>query len=220
VNRKVCDVIIDGGSIENFVSRSVISKLGLKAEKHLSPYRIGWIKKGSETKVTHTCRFSFSIGKNYLDEVECDVVEMGACHIILGRPWQSDADAVHNGRANTYTFMRGRKKITLLPLGAEDTPKVPKTEKKTFLLTSNRDFGIETEETGEIHVLVVHGVVQVEPVTILKKIQPILKEFREIIPDELPHGLPPMRDIQHHIYLVPGSSLSNLPHYRMMLKEN
>ena len=31
------------------------------------PYRIGWIKKGFETKVTHTCRFSFCIGKNYLD---------------------------------------------------------------------------------------------------------------------------------------------------------
>ncbi len=186
----------------------MISKLGLKAEKHPSPYRIGWIKKGSETKVTHTCHFSFSIGKNY------------ACHIILGRPWQSDVDAVHNGQANTYTIMRGRKKITLLPLRAEDTPKVSKTEKKTFLLTGNRDFRTEAKETGEIHVLVVHGVVQAEPVTILKKIQLILEEFREIIPDELPHGLPPMRDIQHHIYLVPGSNLPNLPHYRMILKEN
>jgi hypothetical protein len=63
-------------------------------------------------------------------------------------------------------------------------------------------------------------VVQAEPIAILKQLQTMLEEFREIIPDELPHGLPPMRDIQHCINLVLGSSLPNLPHYRMSLKEN
>jgi hypothetical protein len=86
VNKKVSDVIIDSGNSENIISKNMVAKLGLKTERHLSPYKIGWIKQGAEARVTEICRIQFSIRKNYLDNVTCDIVEMDACHIILGRP--------------------------------------------------------------------------------------------------------------------------------------
>lgn len=93
-------------------------------------------------------------------------------------------------------------------------------EGKSFLLSGNKDFGVKLEETREIHVLVMQGIVQADSVAIPEKLRPMLNEFKEITPEKLPPGLPPMRDIQHHINLVSRSSLPNLPHYRMSPKES
>ena len=45
-----------------------------------------------------------SIGKHYRDDVICDVVDMDASHVLLGRPWLFDVAVTYRGLDNVYVF--------------------------------------------------------------------------------------------------------------------
>ena len=99
ISGKLFELILDSGSCENIISREVVKLLGLPVEKHPNPYTIGWIKATEKIEVKERCKVPFSIGK-YQDEVYCDVVDMDACQLLFGRPWQYDLDAQHAGKEN------------------------------------------------------------------------------------------------------------------------
>jgi hypothetical protein len=115
INNKVCSMIIDGGSCTNVASTTLVEKLNFPTLKHPMPYKLKWLNDCGEIKVTKQVLISFSIGK-YKDEVLCDVVPMHAGHILLGRPWQFDRKAIHDGFKNRYSFVKDSRTVTLIPL--------------------------------------------------------------------------------------------------------
>jgi hypothetical protein len=114
INNKVCSMIIDGGSCTNMASAILVEKLSLPTLKHPKPYKLQWLNDSGEVKVNMQVLVSFSIGR-YKDEVLCDVVPMHAGHILLGRPWQFDRKAIHDGFKNRHSFVKGNRTITLIP---------------------------------------------------------------------------------------------------------
>ena len=53
-----------------------------------------------------------------------------------------------------------------------------------------------------------------------KEVASLLSEIHDVFLEDLPDYLPPMRNIQHAIDLVPGSTLPNLPHYMLNPNEH
>lgn len=52
------------------------------------------------------------------------------------------------------------------------------------------------------------------PLSLLSVVLDLLQDFEDVFPNEVPAGLPPIRGIEHQIYLVRGASLPNRPTYR------
>ena len=105
----------------------------------------------------------FSIGK-YRDEVYCDIVDMDACHLLFGRPWQYDVDAQHAGKDNQYRLEKDGIRYALLPLKLLSRPKGFKPEGRSFLTITQSDKEMEEviKESREVHALVVKHVMKVE----------------------------------------------------------
>ncbi|GJZ12883.1 hypothetical protein Tco_0548113 [Tanacetum coccineum] len=126
-------------------------------------------------------------------------------------PWQFDLRTKHDGFKNTYTFQKDR--VTII-LGPSDLRKEAKNQ---FL--SRVEFMAEIPKTVDVFALVVMESNQDE-FTIPQQVIPILEEFADVVPEELPSGLPPVRDIQHCIEFIPGASIPHKVAYRMNPREH
>ncbi|GJR36690.1 hypothetical protein Tco_1212374, partial [Tanacetum coccineum] len=208
---KVCDMIIDGGSCENVVSTYMVEKLGMKTEDHPELYQLTWLKKGNTVKVSKRCLVQFSISKNYKDKVWCEVIPMDAAHILLGRPRQFDRKTKHDGFH--YSFKKDGVNITLVPFNSRQIQAegsnlfMKKTDFEGLLKTSPYVFTLVVVEENAI--------ISEAPL----QVQPLLKEFADVITDDIPPRLLTMRDIQHCIDFIPCSAIPNRPAYQMNLKE-
>ncbi|KAK1670589.1 hypothetical protein QYE76_058748 [Lolium multiflorum] len=250
INGKSIKVIIDGGSCHNLASTELCTKLNLPLRKHPHPYHVQWLSDNKNVKIQHTVTISFKIGA-YEDTVECDVVPMTVCHMLLGRPWQYDKKANHDGYTNAYSFKADGKSFILRPMTPSqviaDNAKALARAKEAHIPSEMRGERVihqkESErhkpytsemksvliatksEMREVHhnpstklhyVLICKGPPSETNnlTTLPSSLLSLLKEFQDVFPDELPHGLPPLRGIEHRIDLIPGAPLPNRATYR------
>ena len=193
---------------------------------------------------------------------------MEATNILLGRPWQFDRRATHNGYTNKYTVPYKGKLVALVPLTpsqvledqrflqnemerraqekgntmseeiknnesgvVSETQRVEKQErnkqlskgeerkeskkKKNFL----RQHDIKkTFLAGEPMILLMYKettlFANAQGEKLPSAIVSLLQEFEDVVVDEMPPELPPIRGIEHQIDFVPGATLPNHPAYR------
>jgi len=136
---------------------------------------------------------------------------MNAGHVILGRPWLFDMDVTLWRKSNICTFNHEGQLIKLIP----SQPKSKQSEKKSvetkkeknLNLISPKEIKREAINGKQILVLVAREVAKESNKMILPAVAPIITDFTDVFPKDLPDQLPPMRNIQHAIDLVTGATL-------------
>jgi hypothetical protein len=166
---------------------------------------------------------------SYHDYADCDVVPMEACSLLLGRPWQYDTDSLHHGRTNHYSLMFKGKKIIPHPMSPEQIVKVdiarakqqqqqPHIQNKIklkapILLATKSDFDDVRDDNLPCYALVcshmLFSLVDAPSLDIPPAVTKLLQDYADVFLKELPPGLPPIRDIEHQIDLIPGTQLPN-----------
>jgi hypothetical protein len=132
-----------------------------------------------------------------------------------------DINVIHDGKMNTYTLEKnGRTHMLLLIKDKEVKPEV----NNRILLMSGKELLAEVKKKEDPQFFVVR-----KPRVVLtstrvddlpEEIQELLEVFADIVVDELPHSLPPMRSVSHHIDLIQGASFPNKAVYRLMPQEH
>jgi hypothetical protein len=109
----------------------------------------------------------------------------------------------------------------LLPIKEKEVK--PKT-RNTILLMSEKELLVEVKKKEYPQFFVIRKprvvLISTRVDDLPEEIQELLEEFADIVVDELPHSLPLMRSVSHHIDLIPGASLLNKAAYRLTSQEN
>ncbi|XP_026460050.1 uncharacterized protein LOC113360806 [Papaver somniferum] len=135
IDDKLYSMLIDSGIPENYVDAKLVEKLRLPVTLRPNPSCVGWINSSSTQKITHQClvRFSFP---GYVDYALCDVINMNAASLLLGRPWKYDIHVVHNFYENTYTFIHDGFTKLLWPLQFSTSTREHSEPETTALVAS------------------------------------------------------------------------------------
>ncbi|KAL8120809.1 hypothetical protein AgCh_017842 [Apium graveolens] len=199
INSVEVKVSMDSGATRSFICESILDKLNCVTYP-LEPYLI--IEVANQEKVI--------VNKIYPD---CDVTiegrhffadlipfKLGEFEVILGMDWLSNHEAQIECKS---------KKVKLRTKDGEEVIFKGKRQEKKFLTA------IETRRLIRqgCEVYLAH-VMDVEKESVRIEDIPIVRDFLDVFPDELP-GLPPDREIEFTIDLAPGTEPVSKAPYRM-----
>ena len=191
-------------------SKYLVDKLGLIKTAHPRPYRLKWLNDETELKIAEQVVVSFSIGK-YHDQVKCDVVPRQAGHILLGRPWQFDKETLHHGRTNIYSFVHNNKKHSLAPLSPQEVHDMQKAMTQSgqvsntnLYMTSGQVLKSLQRETQVLLMIFKEGCFAgFKTPEVPDVVQELMGRYKDVFPDEIQAGLPPVRGIDIRSTLYP-----------------
>lgn len=230
INGQDATVLVDGGSTGNFLSQRFVERHQLPTVPTTQPLEIRLADGSPITSTVKSGLLQCKI-KSYTDALAgLPIVPLDKYDVVLGKPWLARLNPQVNWRTNVLTFTHRRQRHLLVPTpgdspgellpeginlieSSHDLRRATKDKETELWLAVVRPADPQDTEHAPVPAPGDHNTIQVPGLASL------LEEFADVFPADLPAGLPPKRDIEHKIELLPGSAPVHRPAYRMSVAE-
>lgn len=223
--------VVDGHNVETSPFSSTMAKLadGRAIEcpklRHLVRMRTGELYCSVEMLLAELDDYDIIIGRNWLRKWN-PRVDWGQRLVTVMRNGRElklpNGDALGSDKGPSINFISAKELPRLIAKGEslfvafiEPQPEIGLSHADSPFSagrTGDKNASLEAELKGT-QVLQGQGHVLPGP------IQQLLKDFKDVFPEELPRGLPPSRGIEHRINILPGSRPPSRAPYRMSDEE-
>jgi hypothetical protein len=210
--------IIDSSSQKNLISAKVIKRLALSTTPHPQIYTIGWLRQGSDLRVSQQCRLSYGI-KPFKDEVLCDVSPLEICDVLLGQPYLWKRHVVYESRPHSVIITLNRKLYRIPEAVPPSVISLISAKKcRKFMSQTGKFVFFIILSQNKRKIVATSKVSAADLSTQQKQVDKYVEQYSDIFSS--PIGVPLHCQVKHPINLTPGAPLPNGPVYRRSLLEN
>ncbi len=210
-------VLVDGGSIGNFISEELAKRLNLNTAI-VNGQNI--IFAGGASKFSNKEAYAVKLSiDNHCERINLRLAPLPHHDIILGKPWLDYWNPFIDWPTSTIVIKNHGVDVTLKP-----TAEKPKKTELNFI-SAKQMFRALKKGNDEFIFAVVKEIdsnlegIQSENEANSKRTETVLKEFEDVFPDKIPPGLPPEREFDHKIELEKGVEPPSKPAYKMSQDE-
>ena len=225
-------VLVDCGASGNFVSEQFVHRYKLSLTDRWRAIQSVTLADGTVKKLGGVLSMADLTMGTYHEQVDFSVMPIQKYDCILGVKWLKQHKPHIQWSDRTVQFSHRRKHHVLhasYPLLLPSRASV----NLTYLLSESEFLAEQSEfeyvdvawvkdgsDRGvEFHCNAVQADATPSNNNDSESVRYMLEEYRDVFPDDLPAGLPPERAIDHRIELMPGSSPTSRPTYRMSMTE-
>ncbi|GJQ99078.1 putative reverse transcriptase domain-containing protein [Tanacetum coccineum] len=204
LNNRYFSMLFDSGSDKSFINASLIHLFDNEPERISASYEVELAdgRIASTNTVLKGCTLNLV---NHLFKIDLMPIELGAFDVIIGMDWLADNDAVIIcGKKEVHIPIKNR---TLVVKGDSNSSRL-----KVISCIKARKY----IERG-CHLFLAHITEKEKSEKRLEDV-PVICDFPEVFPDDLP-GLPPSRQVEFKIDLVPGAAPVARAPYRLAPSE-
>ncbi|KAJ9505461.1 hypothetical protein QJQ45_008894 [Haematococcus lacustris] len=195
-------VLIDGGATGSFIDSAFCTKYGIQTAQtptavnsRAARFRLGTYKGEQTLHVTHLHDFD----------------------IILGKPWLADINPRIDWKANIMRFRHAGRQHTLRPPVKQ--PGTTNTSGSPLFISSAQLRTAINNKCPTFLVSITPADSNAETCHQVRDCSPIVQEYADVFPSDLPHGLPPERSVDHRIELQQAKPPPARPIYNVSSSE-